>query len=261
MAVDIGDVEETWELLVGGDGGDGGDGGPGAGGVLFGFDGPVCRLFPEGSMWVAEELRHILDEAGALDILSPRERVDEDPHVVLRAVHRARGERDVAHLVGLLDEAAAQGEHAAVRTAPPTPDAHHFVEWLSGLGVRLSIATDNAERAADHYLRLHGLRRHFAAVHGRSADPELMKPHPDVLRRALRDLRLLADDAVLIGDTPTDFMAAERAGVRFVGYGRDAEKSKRLRDAGAEIVLGSYAPLLSLARQRGVGDVPDTWEP
>ncbi|WP_030989278.1 HAD family hydrolase [Streptomyces sp. NRRL WC-3744] len=235
---DAADAEEAWELL---------SAGPGPDCALFDFDGPLCRLFPDGSsMAVANALRTTVEAAGLLGVLSEGERTDKDPHVVLRAVHRARRDHDVGDLVARLEQQVTEGERTAARTAWPTPGAAEFVRWLAGRGTRLAVVTNNAAVAADDYLRDRNLRENFEDVHGRAADPDLMKPHPDVLHRALRGLGLPPDEAVMIGDTPTDFMAAERAGVRFVGIGRTAAKRQRMRDAGAKVVLASYDRLLRL---------------
>lgn len=48
----------------------------------------------------------------------------------------------------------------------------------------------------------------------------------------------------MIGDTPSDFLAAREAGVPFLGYARNGHKEKLLRDAGAEDVVGSLEPVL-----------------
>ncbi|MGW0995044.1 HAD family hydrolase [Streptomyces sp. NPDC002520] len=248
MADDHGDVEDAWELLAAG---------PGAGCVLFDFDGPLCRLFPYGtSMSVAVELRRTVAAAGVLDVLTAAEREDKDPHVVLRAVHRARGDGDLGDLVRRLEAQVTEGELGAVPHALPTVGADRLVAWLADRGSRLAVVTNNAAGAADRYLRERGLRTCFETIHGRGADPDLMKPHPDVVVRALRSLGLPPEEAVMIGDTPTDFVAAERAGVRFVGYGRNEGKRQLLRDAGAKVVLASYESLLELARRRGE-QVPD----
>ncbi|MES4886461.1 HAD-IA family hydrolase [Streptomyces sp. NPDC096012] len=239
---DDADVEEAWELL-----------GAGAGPrcALFDFDGPLCRLFPDDSSKpLAVALRATVEAAGLLDALAADERTDKDPHVVLRAVHRARRDRDVGDLVAQLDKQLTEGERDAARYAVPTPGAAEFVTWLAGRGTRLAVVTNNAAAAADDYLRDRDLRDSFEAVHGRAADPDLMKPHPDVLHRALWDLGLPAEEAVMIGDTPMDALAAERAGVRFVGIGRNPTKRQRMRDAGAKVVLASYDRLLERIPRR-----------
>ncbi|MFJ8938505.1 HAD family hydrolase [Streptomyces sp. NPDC102365] len=218
--------------------------------VLFDFDGPICRLFPEDrSRPVADELRSKIYEFGAGDVLTAEERADKDPHVVLRAVHRAgRTGRAVPGLLETLEELVVAGEMRAAWTAWPTPDADALLDLLSRRRTRMAVVTNNSPLAAEAYLGRAGLLHHFAVIEGRTADPGRMKPDPDVVFRALRGLKLRPEDAVMIGDTGTDVEAAGRAGVGFIGYGRNPEKRRRLRAAGAEAVLGSYGPLL---RQTG----------
>jgi phosphoglycolate phosphatase-like HAD superfamily hydrolase len=55
--------------------------------------------------------------------------------------------------------------------------------------------------------------------------------------------------ALMIGDTPTDFHAAQRADVPFLGYARNAEKEKELRSAGAEVVVRSLESVLQIIRE------------
>ncbi|GHE31868.1 HAD family hydrolase [Streptomyces capitiformicae] len=245
---DTGEIDEAWDMLAS------------ARGVLFDFDGPICRLFPDGSSrGVADGLRELVAEHDLSDVLTEQARTDKDPHVVLRTVHGAREGRDLKELVERLETQTTVGELAAAEKASytrksHTPDADRLIRLLAGMGARLAVVTNNAESAADCYLRARGLREHFAYIHGRTTNPDLMKPHPDVVLRALRSLTLPAREAVMIGDTPTDVEAAAMAGVRFIGYGRNAEKRTRLRRAGAKVVLGSYAPLLGRAREGGADE-------
>ena len=220
--------------------------------VLFDFDGPICRLFPEGrSRRIADALRDTTDGFGAGDVLTAEERADKDPHAVLRAVHRAGRDRELPGLLEALEERTAAGEVAATPTAWPTPDADLLIGVLAERRTRMAVVTNNSPLAAEAYLARRGLLRHFAAVEGRTADPGRMKPAPDVVFRALRRLDLRPEDAVMIGDTGADVGAAEQAGVSFVGYGRNPEKRERLRAAGATVVLGSYAPLVPELRRAG----------
>ena len=57
------------------------------------------------------------------------------------------------------------------------------------------------------------------------------------------------DTALMIGDTPSDFLAAREAGVPFLGYARNERKEKALRGAGATRVVNSLEPVLKAARQ------------
>ncbi|NGO43332.1 HAD family hydrolase [Streptomyces ureilyticus] len=234
MVVDLAGLTEARERLAA------------ARGVLFDFDGPICRLFPEGvSVHVADELRRTVDDFGAGNVLAARERTDIDPHVVLRAVHRAaQRDRGLRGLVAELEKRVTDGELAAVPSAWGTPGAEDLIRTLFEQGRRLAVVTNNSPRAASAYLEDKGLCGCFETIHGRTNDPGLMKPHPHVLTRALRSLDLAPEDAVMIGDTATDVEAADRAGVPFIGYGRNARKESGLRGAGASLVLSSYGPLL-----------------
>jgi HAD superfamily hydrolase (TIGR01509 family) len=113
--------------------------------------------------------------------------------------------------------------------------------------VRLAVVTNNSARAASHYLEAKGLLGCFDAVHGRTRDLDRMKPHPDIVRRALVSLGLGSEEAVMIGDSPVDVAAAREAGVGFIGYGRNELKESRLRWAGAGVVVDSYALFLEEA--------------
>jgi phosphoglycolate phosphatase-like HAD superfamily hydrolase len=55
--------------------------------------------------------------------------------------------------------------------------------------------------------------------------------------------------ALLIGDAPTDLLAARAAGVPFLGYARDEGKGRLLRDAGATAVVDSLEPVLRSLRR------------
>ncbi|WP_405841383.1 HAD family hydrolase [Streptomyces sp. NBC_01518] len=247
MDVDLDDVREARELLAG------------ARCVLFDFDGPICRLFPNGSSRsVARGLVSKIDEQGFQKMLKPDQRTDDDPHAVLGAVYQARQRWDVGGLLPLLEGMVTKGELKAANDAVDdnwgTPGADGLIKMLSGRRVRLAVVTNNSPWAADLYLRRTSLRRYFEFVHGRTTDLGLMKPDPDVLTRALRSLKLRPQDAVMIGDTGTDVEAANRAGVRFLGYGRNKRKVTGLRGAGAETVVSSYLPLIDKERGAGVSE-------
>ncbi|MBW5426267.1 HAD-IA family hydrolase [Streptomyces sp. BG9H] len=218
--------------------------------VLFDFDGPVCRLFPDGSSAsVARALREHARERGAHHVLTPQEERSKDPHDVLRAVDRALRE-GVIEDAGLLAEVEAvltKGEVAAAHTAPPTPGAHGLIRRLRAHGVRTAVVTNNSPHAVAAYLRRHDLADAFGPhIYGRTDQPVLLKPDPDSLHRALRGLGARPAEAVMIGDTVTDLRAARKAKVLFAGYARDERKAAPLREAGAELILSTLGPLLRL---------------
>jgi HAD superfamily hydrolase (TIGR01509 family) len=117
------------------------------------------------------------------------------------------------------------------------------------VGARLAIATNNSARTAAGYLAGRDLIGCFAPnVYGRTENLHQLKPDPHCLNRALNALGAAPSTALMIGDAPSDYEAARQAGVPFLGYARNGYKEKLLREAGAEVVVGSLEPVLRVLR-------------
>ncbi|MEE1800382.1 MULTISPECIES: HAD family phosphatase [unclassified Streptomyces] len=224
--------------------------------VLFDFDGPVCALFrnhpaPD----VAARLLAALPEEIARTVGTADGAPVTDPQAVLRAVGElAPGGARVAELEAWLTEE----EIRAAESAVPTRHAAELIRALDDAGVALAITTNNSPRAVRRYLERTGLARHFGGhVYGRRHDPRLLKPHPDCLERALKWTGVTAAEAVMIGDAEADLRAAERLGVRFLGYATRETKSAVLYGAGARVVVDELPDnLTELAGQvRHVGQL------
>jgi phosphoglycolate phosphatase-like HAD superfamily hydrolase len=84
-----------------------------------------------------------------------------------------------------------------------------------------------------------------------ASEVEESKPDPDVVQSALQDAGFPAEDVVMIGDTPYDVEAAERAGVRIVGVRCGGWSDRDL--AGAVVVYDDPADLLAHYQQSVFG--------
>jgi phosphoglycolate phosphatase-like HAD superfamily hydrolase len=109
----------------------------------------------------------------------------------------------------------------------------------------MAITTNNSPRVVHKYLAGRGLVSCFTPhIYGRTQELHHLKPHPHCLNRALNAMGAAPADALMIGDTPSDYLAARSAGVPFLGYARNERKAKLLRDAGAESIVESLWPVL-----------------
>ena len=101
-------------------------------------------------------------------------------------------------------------------TANETPsglfaDVKQMLEGLIDKGFMLAIATGKARRGLDPVLEETGLTNLF---HGsRCADETRSKPHPQMLEELLDDFGIVADDAVMVGDTEYDMLMANSLGM------------------------------------------------
>jgi phosphoglycolate phosphatase len=83
------------------------------------------------------------------------------------------------------------------------------------LSVPVGVCSLNAERACRTALEAHDLAAHVGPVIGRDSVGGPYKPDPEPLLAAVRDLGVAPGDALFVGDSERDAVAAERAGVPF----------------------------------------------
>jgi len=212
--------------------------------LLWDFDGPLCRLFARHpARDIAVTLCDLLVDLG-LPAQAVRWSETRDPHRILRSA-------DLLGVFPLLERRMAEEEIEAASKAEPTFGAAKFAELMHRSGRLLAITTNNAPEAVDSYLKAHGLKDLFGPrIFGRRTDdPRWMKPHPDCLDRAVKELGVTRDRCLMIGDSVMDAQAADEAGIPFLGYARNEERSRRLRD-GAPAPHGviGMGPLIQAAR-------------
>ncbi|MFF0097297.1 HAD family hydrolase [Streptomyces canus] len=214
--------------------------------VLWDLDGPICRLFAGyPAHQIAGELVDKIDQLGMGALLTEQERSSNDPQEALLGVHeRHRG----SDLVLELEEWLTRRELAAVPKARPTPYADPLIRTWSSCGVRFAITTNNAALAAAAYIETRELAECFPHVYGRTPNLDLMKPNPHCLEEAIKAMGAVPSGTLMIGDAATDLEAANQAGVGFLGYARNEFKEGLLRDAGAEVVVGSLERVLDVLR-------------
>src|SRR5512142_1418401 len=92
-----------------------------------------------------------------------------------------------------------------------------------------------------HYLELRDARG-LADAWTSSADVEATKPDPDLVHAGLE--KAGQKDAVMLGDSPWDCVAAKRAGVPTVAVRTGGFSAEELEEAGAVAVFESLPDLI-----------------
>lgn len=212
--------------------------------LLLDFDGPICPIFPNGrDAEVADDLRavirrHDIDLPPAVDGTS-------NPLRVLRFAYELEQPGLLAEVEEILGDAELRAAHNAV----PTPDADGVMEAAHETGRPLVIVSNNSAPAIEAYLELHKLRHLILAVVGRAPGrPDLMKPHPDAVNRALAVLDRPASDCVIVGDSLTDIEIAHATGVLSIGYIKSPSRRSGLLAAQPNAVTQSMATLAAAIR-------------
>ena len=92
----------------------------------------------------------------------------------------------------------------------------------------MAIVTGRPRSEAEYFLKLHGIRKFFKIVITMNDAPD--KPDPAPVRMALGGLGAEPSEAIMVGDTPSDIMAAQGAGVKAFGVLTPASAAKALAD-------------------------------
>lgn len=115
----------------------------------------------------------------------------------------------------------------------PVAGARELLERLRSDGRRLVVATSASDDDLSPLLKQAGIDRLIDAATN-SDEAESSKPSPDIVEAALAQARAPARDVVMLGDTPYDVKAAQRAGVRIIALRCGGWTDAELRGA-AEI--------------------------
>jgi HAD superfamily hydrolase (TIGR01549 family) len=109
----------------------------------------------------------------------------------------------------------------------PTVGARRLLEFLLEQGVTLVVATSADDREREQLLTQAGVHD-LIQLNATKDDAGESKPDPDIVQAALARARSHPDTTVMIGDTPYDIEAAERAGLATIalrcgGYWSDED--------------------------------------
>ena len=128
-----------------------------------------------------------------------------------------------------------------VRPFSTVPD---LLRRVRDAGVQIAIASSAKKDELDKYLdiaRIAGL----VDVKTSSDDAEESKPAPDIFEVVLKKLKIEGSDAVAIGDTPYDALAAGKVGIATIGVLCGGFTEASLREAGCADVYPGPAALFA----------------
>jgi HAD superfamily hydrolase (TIGR01509 family) len=124
------------------------------------------------------------------------------------------------------------------------PKVRELFERLRADGVRIALASSCKEEELEVYLSLCKIED-LVEEATTGDDAERTKPHPDIFEVALSGLGDVEPaDALAIGDSPYDAIAAGKMGVRTIGVLCGGFPATELLSAGCRAVFGSPADLL-----------------
>jgi HAD superfamily hydrolase (TIGR01509 family) len=156
-------------------------------------------------------------------------------------------------LVESLTDASFEKEHGdEVRTAEntlyqqlidevqPMAGATQLLKDLKERGCSVILASSAKEHDVERYIELLEAKDIIDGATS-SADVEATKPEPDLVQAAIAKAKY--DDAIMIGDSTWDCIAATKAGIETIGVLTGGFSREELLDAGAAVVFESVEEL------------------
>lgn len=211
--------------------------------ILLDFDGPVCSLFAGyPAPQVAADLRAAVETRFSGVALG--DPVDGPLHMLVRCAELCPPE-----VVRFAADELRDLEVTAAASAQLTPGVDRVLDAATASGRRVVIVSNNATAAVAAYLDRQALRGRVDRVVGRhdGMDPRLLKPDPYLARQALAGTD--PSDAVLVGDSTSDIVAAHAAGAPAIGYANKRRKLDALDGAGADAIVSDLDDLASAMRE------------
>jgi HAD superfamily hydrolase (TIGR01509 family) len=112
-------------------------------------------------------------------------------------------------------------------------------------GMKIALASSGKADEVENYARIAGVTN-LIDLATTADDAERSKPEPDIFEAALAKLApISAGESIVIGDTPWDVIAANKAGLRTIGMLCGGFREDDLRDAGATAIFKDPEDLLA----------------
>jgi 2-phosphoglycolate phosphatase, prokaryotic len=215
--------------------------------VVFDLDGTLIHSLPD----LTAAVNHLLAEEGR-DPVTEAEvgpMVGDGAHTLVSRAFAARGGLPGPDVEPYLARFLAFYEPNSTVLTKPFPHVVPTLERLKARGIALAVCTNKPTAATHEILAALGLGQYFAVVVGGDDTPAL-KPNPAHLNAVLDRLGVAHDEAVMVGDSINDVLAAKGAGVTCIavsfGYARVPAK-----DLGADLVVDDFRTVADAVVGRG----------
>jgi membrane protein len=126
----------------------------------------------------------------------------------------------------------------------PFPGARDLLARGKQEGFTVALATSANPEELEYYVELLDARELIDLTTSKG-DVEATKPAPDIFAAAVDKAGMRPQEALVIGDTPYDVLAANRASVQAIGLLSGGFSEEDLRAAGAIAVYNDAADLLA----------------
>ncbi len=220
--------------------------------VMFDLDGTLVDSVPDLAAAVDRVLVQLGREPAGVERV--RHWVGNGARVLMRRAlagdieHAAIGEEETQQALALFNDAYA-GSHALSRIYPGVLSS---LDWLCGAAVELALVTNKPERFVAPLLDELGLGGYFRWIIGGDTLSQ-QKPDPAGLLHVLHLAGVTPEQALFVGDSRNDVLAAQAAGVLCVAMSYGYNHGRSITEENPVRVIDDLRQLLPGCAQEGTG--------
>ncbi len=106
---------------------------------------------------------------------------------------------------------------SSLQQIPPMPGLVQLLDWATGLGIPMAVASSSVPEVVKIIMDKTGLRKYFKQVVSSRAVGK-SKPEPDVFLHTAKLLSILPEQCIIIEDSTNGIKAAKAAGMFCIAY-------------------------------------------
>jgi len=214
--------------------------------VVFDLDGTITR-FNLDYRAVRAEVISLLTRAGMpASALS----MNESTFGMLRKTEtfmkiNGKTEVEAAKVIGEALALIEEREMEAAKNTELMSGVLETLKALKGRGLKIGLCTINGKKSTEHILNRFGIEKRFDAVITRDK-VRSVKPNTEHLQTVLDVLDVSANEAVIVGDGPSDMRCGKELKVIAVGLPTGESSQETLAECGANYVITALTDLPEL---------------
>jgi len=219
--------------------------------AIFDLDGTLLAMklkVKEAKEKLIHRLREIGVNVDEIDLKTPTE------EIVSKIMREYGFSRD--YLMKLVDEAYIPYELEAAQVAELREGIREVLRELKAMGFKLAVASNSARRGVHLALENTSIKDLFDVIVTRS-DVNRMKPDGALIAETLRRLNVKPSEAVYIGDTVHDILAARRVGVKSIAISGGAHSISLILNSKPDILIKDIKELPRVLKGLASGRLDD----
>lgn len=206
--------------------------------VVLDMDGTITEF----NLDYMEARRRALEELENVHLRTPEMTEQLSLYLVLKKLKDSLDAERFASLRRTFYDLLEEMELKAAQEVTLYPGAVETLQKLRGRGLKIGMVTNNGRVGTTLTLKRYELESYFDAVVTRD-DCEEMKPDSGPVLKALKEMHVSPEEAILVGDGVMDVMAARAAGLPSVAVATGPFSNERLLKVEPDYLLASVNDL------------------